>query len=109
MNSDAWFILIYSTTDAETQNRLAAELQSLGRLVVQTERRGREHFVLIETAGDVAALTVHELVMSIDPDAELIDTHDGSQVNGTKHGEAAVRLPVGRRTISLARSAVPVD
>jgi len=79
MNAPAWFVLIYRCDDADSQLTLASELRSFGRLTIETPQSDDEHFVVIETDADLAALTVHELVMSLDPHAELVDTHDGSR------------------------------
>lgn len=79
MNAPAWFALIYKCDDADSQVALAAALRSFGRLTVETTQSNDEYSVVIETDADLAALTVHELVMSIDPHAELVDTHDGSR------------------------------
>lgn len=78
MERRSWSILIYSTPDADSQALLATQLRDLGRLVVQTTRSNVDYFVIVETDGDVAALTVHELVMSVEPLAELVDTRTGS-------------------------------
>lgn len=70
-----WFILIYETADAETQERLSCGLKAFGSIIVQTEETQGEYVVIIECPGTVPVLAMHELVMSIDHDAALIDTH----------------------------------
>jgi hypothetical protein len=77
MDEQPWFILIYQTVDADGQARLAASLEALGGLVVQTDQNNGDYYVTIEGPGRSPALTMHELVMSIDADAILIDTHAG--------------------------------
>ena len=77
MDEHPWFILIYQLGDAEAQDHLAAGLNAMGGLIVQTDQNNGEYFVTIECRGHSLALTLHELVMSIDSDAELIDTHSG--------------------------------
>jgi hypothetical protein len=77
MEEHPWFILIYQLADEVAQSRLAAGLRAMGNLTVQTDQDNGEYFVTIECSGHVPALTVHELVMSIDSDAALIDTHAG--------------------------------
>ena len=74
MNDD-WFILIYKVDDAEAQDVLAEGLCSLESLTIQAEHNNGDHFVVVECPGSITALAVHELVMSIDSDADLIDTH----------------------------------
>ena len=91
VNSPTWFVLIYKCDDADSQVALASELRSFGRLTVETAQSRDEHFVVIETDAELAALTVHELVMSIDPHAELFDTHDGS---GSPRKDEIVRKQV---------------
>lgn len=81
MDEQPWFILIYQTVDAEGQARLAASLEALGGLVVQTDQTNGDYFVTIECPGRSPALTMHELVMSLDADATLIDTHGGPKEN----------------------------
>lgn len=76
MNDD-WFILIYQSNHAEARDRLAEGLRALGSLTVQTEHNRGEWFVVIECPGTIPALAIHELVMSIDAGAELVDTHCG--------------------------------
>ena len=75
MNTSSWFILIYQTAQADSQDVLARELKNVGGLTVQTEQRNGEYFVIVESPDSIAALTLHEFVMSINPQAELIDTH----------------------------------
>ena len=77
MDELPWFILIYQLADAEAQEHLAAGLKAMGGLIVQTDQNNGEYFVTIECRGHGLALTMHELVMAIDCDAELIDTHSG--------------------------------
>lgn len=82
MDAHAWFILIYLCDDADSQLTLSTELRRLGHLVVETAQDNGDHFVIIETRGDTAALSVHELVMSIDHHAELVGTHDCAESKG---------------------------
>jgi nitrate reductase NapAB chaperone NapD len=70
-----WSILIYQLKNYESQNRLAEGLNTLGNLIVQTDENKGEYFVTIECRDPVSALTVHELVMSIDASTVLIYTH----------------------------------
>ena len=77
MEEHEWFILTYQLADSHAQTRLAEGLNTLGTLNVQGDQNNGEYFVTIECSGHVPALTIHELVMSIDSDAALIDTHAG--------------------------------
>jgi len=78
MNTPGWFILIYETAHADSQELVANELHDLGGLVVQTEQSNGEYFVIVESPETINALTLHEFVLSIDPDVELVDTHRGT-------------------------------
>jgi hypothetical protein len=78
MRTESWFILIYQTADAESQTMLADGLRRLGSLTVATEQDNGDYFVILECPGTVPALTIHELVVSIDVSADLVDTHTGS-------------------------------
>ncbi len=78
MNSRTSFTLVYATADVAAQSHLATELGALGRLGVEI-KPGDNHFqVVIQNRSEATALAVHELVMSIDSHAELIETHDGA-------------------------------
>jgi hypothetical protein len=57
---------------------LADGLRKLGRLAVDTEHNNGDYFVILECPGTVPALTIHELVVTIDTTADLLDTHTGS-------------------------------
>jgi hypothetical protein len=78
MQEHPWFILIYQLADEQAQTRLAAGLNAMGNLTVQADQDNGEYFVTVECSGHVPALTMHELVVSIDSDATLIDTHSGT-------------------------------
>lgn len=78
MNTESWFLLIYQTATAESQATLAETLRTLGSLTVATEHNNGDYFVILECPGTVPALTIHELVVTIDASADLIDTHTGS-------------------------------
>ena len=78
MDEHAWFILIYQLADEESQTSLAEGLDAMGNLTVHTYQDNSEYFVTVECSGLVPALTMHELVMSIDSDAALVDTRTGS-------------------------------
>ncbi len=80
MDTPARFVLTYRCDDPSAQADLKAELRSFGRLIVGGSHVGDDYFVVIETDGDVAAITVHELVMLIDPHAELVDTQAASNL-----------------------------
>jgi hypothetical protein len=82
MNTDAWFILIYACPDAQSQAVLASGLRDLAPLVVETTQDAGDYFVIVESPGDASALTVHELVLWLDPRAELVDSHDSARSKG---------------------------
>jgi hypothetical protein len=77
--SSPWFILIYETEDAISTAHLAHELEQLGSLIVQTEDNNDEHFVIVECPSTLPAISMHELVMTIDPQASLVETHASPQ------------------------------
>jgi hypothetical protein len=79
MSDQNWFILIYETADTGAQESLADQLRSLGSMTVETAEDDGQHIVIVENPGTIDALTLHELVMSFDPSAELIDTHKALQ------------------------------
>ena len=83
MGDDSWFILIYETADAESQAHLAEGLQSLGHMIVDVEQGHDDYFVVVECQDTTPAMTLHELVMAIDADAELVGTH-GKACNGRR-------------------------
>jgi len=82
VNTDAWSILIYACPDPESQVVLSTHLRPLRQLIVETTEADGDFFVIIETYGESAALKVHELVMALDSDAELVGTHRGSRSKG---------------------------
>lgn len=89
MQSHGRPVFIYAIASRGDQSRLAHELTGLGRLGVQTPSKNGNHFVVIQSDEGVPPSTIHELVMSIAPNAELVDTH--------------VDSPLGRRRAQLIR------
>ncbi|HJR89247.1 MAG TPA: hypothetical protein VJ782_03700 [Aeromicrobium sp.] len=79
MKSDTWFVLIYQSAYADSQDFLATQLRGLGGLVVHTAQDNGEYFVLIRSRGLISAIELHELVMTFDSEAELVSSHDGTR------------------------------
>jgi len=75
MSEENWFILIYETADAASQELLAGRLKAMGGLTVQTAQNNGEYVVVIENEGTTDALTLHELVVALDANVELVSTH----------------------------------
>ena len=90
MNTQNWFILIYATESAEMQVSVASELRGFGGLSVQTEQKNGEHFVIVESSARITAITLHELVMTIDSHAELVSSHPSAQRRSAPHALQSV-------------------
>jgi len=78
MKTDTWFVLIYQSAGAERQQSLATQLRGLGGLVVHTVQDNGEYFVIVRSRRASSAIEHHELVMTFDSEAELVDSHDGT-------------------------------
>jgi hypothetical protein len=77
MNMQSRFTLTYETVDSDRQELLANELATLGGITVRADNHGGRHVVVIDCYRDIAAVLMHELVMTFDPDAELVHSVNG--------------------------------
>ena len=74
MGEKAWLVQIYQMTDERTQSS-AAQLLS-GKFSVDARSCERGSFLIVESEA-ASALSVHDAVLRVDPDAELIHSTAG--------------------------------
>lgn len=85
MDTPAWIVQIYSTTDEHTQALLGILLRGRDGLTVATDQNGADYFVIAECDNDDRAWWLYEFVMSIDVDAVLLHTTSGSFAPAEPH------------------------
>lgn len=74
MNDEAWLVQIFRMSDEGTQTSAATLLS--GKFSVDARTCERGAFLIVESKA-AAALSVHDAVMRVDPDAELIHSTAG--------------------------------
>lgn len=77
MSEDAWLVQIYQMTDESTQS--SAEKLLCGRFSVDARTCERGSFLIVESEAP-SALSVHDTVLRVDPDAELIHSAAGQSI-----------------------------
>jgi hypothetical protein len=76
MSEEAWLVQIYQMTDGTTQSSAARLLSDFRKFSVDARTCERGSFLIVESEA-ASALSVHETVMMVDPDADLIHSAAG--------------------------------
>ena len=76
MGEAAWLVQIYQMTDELTQSSAVRVLSGFRRFSIDARTCDRGSFLIVESEA-TSALSVHETVMMVDPDAELIHSAAG--------------------------------
>ena len=74
MSEKAWLVQIYQMTDESTQSFAARSLS--GKFSVDARTCERGAFLIVESEA-ASALSVHDAVLRVDPNAELIHSTAG--------------------------------
>jgi hypothetical protein len=77
ITDSAWLLQIYRMTDATTLASAADLLNGIGGFVVDTRAGDSGSFLAVECADPAAALKLYEIVVLMDPDAELVESTTG--------------------------------
>lgn len=88
MDNPGWVLQVYEMNDVGVQQAVAELLCGNGAVAVDMRTCERGAFLVLELADPADALSVYELVMMTDPNAELIHTTAGPR------GVAADSTPV---------------
>ena len=84
MNDGTWLVQIFQMTDVGAQSSAAALLSSAHGVSVDARTCERGSFLIVECE-PAAALSMYELVMMADQDAELIHSATGSTTATSAH------------------------
>ena len=102
-DQSAWLLQVYEMTNEAAQESVADLLAGISGFTVDTPTCERGSFVIIDCLDATRALTVYELVMATDSQAELIYTSKGP-------GQPApFRMLVGRRPVERAGTVAPTQ
>ena len=85
MKNPDWVLQVYEMTDVAAQQAVAELLAGNGAVAVDVRTCERGAFLVLELADPADALSVYEMVMMADPNAELMHT-----TAGPRSAEAAV-------------------
>ena len=77
MENPGWVLQVYEMTDVAGQQAVAELLSGNGAVAVDMRTCERGAFLVLELADPADALSVYEMVMMADPNAELIQTTAG--------------------------------
>jgi hypothetical protein len=77
MENPGWVLQVYEMTDVAAQQAVAELLSGNGAVAVDMRTCERGAFLVLELADPADALSVYEMVMMTDPNAELIHTTTG--------------------------------
>ena len=98
MVNASWLIQVYQMSDVPAQESAVDLLSSISTLTVDVRTCEFGAFLAVECSEITDALHVYELVVMVDPDAELIHSTAGSSE------EQTVRARMGREYDSPSRS-----
>lgn len=77
MENPGWVLQVYEMTDVAAQQAVAELLSGNGAVAVDMRTCERGAFLVLELVDPADALSVYEMVMMTDPNAELIHTTTG--------------------------------
>lgn len=77
MENPGWVLQVYEMTDVASQQAVAELLSGNGAVAADMRTCERGAFLVLELADRADALSVYEMVMMADPNAELIHTTVG--------------------------------
>jgi hypothetical protein len=99
----AWLLQVYEMTNVAAQESVAELLAGISGFTVDTPTCERGSFVIVDCLDATQALTVYELVMATDSQAELIYTSKGPG------RPSPFRTPVGGRRGERVGSVAPTE